>query len=557
MMAKNEAMAVNETDSPSLIAVEIMKIPMDRKAAYEEACAQHPHLVHMESNAAVFSRFARESSEAAVLLTEYWNRRKSIFTGRAFLPILPSSSAQNFGEAINAEDVAFLKGGTIQLLPSNTKGKGVMFIDPGNRKGCDVQGVLRIMFVLMQKLVGRESSDIMIILLIRDQFSTKESDIVKNCCDLLKSAMPLEMRRLHVVSYDDQPIPSMAYTTADDLLRNDLAKEAVFIKAESAVEMLTRLGHYGFTAHSLPPAVGGEFQWDPLKQLLSESHGSASQKTAPPARKRKATFDSNLDEGSTSERAQELQPLYLKDFSEDSKPRAENRAQGLLDSADTQVRDRYRTRNAVYSRRKYVRKKIEHEVLETECGRLQTENTDLTLEGKRLEGLLRDAIQQVNAQETLANSMSGVGRLHPDFRRNREAMLTGIGAKHPVLGQHHLSDSALLALSQARLHDRMVAHSASAAMGYRPSTQHIRQPQAGLASMLSGFPNILPQHFPMALPQLFDSRRMGLPAPFNPVASSLPTPSRGIDTTQFTEAELRRFLLLGPLPDGRRRQGPS
>jgi hypothetical protein len=295
--------------------------------------------------------------------------------------------------------------------------------------------------------------------------------------------------------------------------------------------------------------------------LLEERHGSLStaEKSAPPARKRKPTIDASIDEGSTSERGQDRPlPLYLKVPSEDSKPRADNRAQGLLDSADTQVRDRYRTRNAVYSRRKYVRKKIENEVLDSECGRLQTENTGLIQEGKRLEGLLRDAVQQVNAHETLANSMSGVGHLHQNFRRNQQTMLTEGGAKNPVLGQHRLSDSALLALSQARMHDRMATHSTSVAMGYRPAAQHIHQPQTGLASMLPGFPSILPQHFPMALPQLSDTRRMGLTVPFNSLLPSLSAQSRGIDTTQFTEAELRRFLLEGRLPsDNNRRHGPS
>jgi hypothetical protein len=66
-----------------------------------------------------------------------------------------------------------------------------------------------------------------------------------------------------------------------------------------------------------------------------------------------------------------------------------------------------RKRNSIYSRRKYVRRKIEFEVLQNQTFGLRAQNHDLKRENQHLEALLADARRTVDLHEGLATHSSG------------------------------------------------------------------------------------------------------------------------------------------------------
>jgi hypothetical protein len=82
-------------------------------------------------------------------------------------------------------------------------------------------------------------------------------------------------------------------------------------------------------------------------------------------------------------------------------PRAgdESKSDYKLTEEEEQKLDFNRKRNSVYSRRKYVRRKIEFEVLQEQSYNLKGQNHDLKKENKRLETLLKNVQQHVSAHE--------------------------------------------------------------------------------------------------------------------------------------------------------------
>jgi hypothetical protein len=66
-----------------------------------------------------------------------------------------------------------------------------------------------------------------------------------------------------------------------------------------------------------------------------------------------------------------------------------------------------RKRNSIYSRRKYVRRKIEFDVLQEQTFGLRAQNHDLKRENQHLEALLADARRKVDLHEGLATHSSG------------------------------------------------------------------------------------------------------------------------------------------------------
>jgi hypothetical protein len=103
----------------------IQLLPEEEKAAFMEASTTAPHLVEIESDATRFYQITDYNNwSAAHRIVYYWKKRKALFGDRAFLPMNQTGEG-----TLNRDDIAMLSSGGIIVLPRDSHGRSVVFID--------------------------------------------------------------------------------------------------------------------------------------------------------------------------------------------------------------------------------------------------------------------------------------------------------------------------------------------------------------------------------------------------------------------------------------------
>jgi hypothetical protein len=108
------------------------------------------------------------------------------------------------------------------------------------------------------------------------------------------------------------------------------------------------------------------------------------------------------------------------------------------EAVDDGKEKRIRDRNALYSRRKYYKKKIEVEVTQDEAHRLQTQKSDLLQEQKRLEQLYTRAQQTIRMYESNVMAVAVAHQQDQQARRLHDAAIL-LASTHAAAAQRHHS----------------------------------------------------------------------------------------------------------------------
>eukprot|EP00977_Amphora_coffeiformis_P018631 scaffold6615_cov172-Amphora_coffeaeformis.AAC.4 len=492
----------------AMIERELSMRSLDEKASFMEARMRKPDIVALESDPAAFYNYTLGNVTAATsLLTSYWSERKRLFGDMAFLPFVIASDGQPDGK-ISSQDLPALHSGFVQLLPPDSRGRRMVFLNLSLQPAFPLETLMRAIFLVLQSLlagISQSSRDLVLLVLISNDFdATKNAEILRWTCRILANAMPLNLERLHVLKTGSSPSPGLLFSVIDQIVREGLAHEVVFTAAKSSAELFARVKPYGISPSVLP----------------SE----------------------------------------------------------LLDCNDEPSTERHRTRNAVYSRRKYLRKKIEQEVLETECARLKTENVDLKRESQRLEELWRVALEQVeshapdHAKSEFPNSVQQAPSRRSIRPSPAASPVSTTASQFPQrTGQLPTRDHAsLLAMSQANLMGQASSFNPSSSHGFLPMGPQGSRPFLQLNHSLQyGMDHLRSQASMMGatLPGSLVEERMRLLLPNSYAAQAVPPvpphttmnwPCQGVAAArshnhimlgtalgqqrQPTEEEIRRFL---------------
>jgi len=568
-----------------MIERELSMRSLDEKASFMEARMRKPDIVALESDPAAFYNYTLGNVTAATsLLTSYWSERKRLFGDMAFLPFVIASDGQPDGK-ISSQDLPALHSGFVQLLPPDSRGRRMVFLNLSLQPAFPLETLMRAIFLVLQSLlagISQSSRDLVLLVLISNDFdATKNAEILRWTCRILANAMPLNLERLHVLKTGSSPSPGLLFSVIDQIVREGLAHEVVFTAAKSSAELFARVKPYGISPSVLPSVINGDFQWDPMIALRR-----SDPKTEGTASSGPSTEDSNMEglssssaRAATSSSAEDIQLSDdSKNNSKVSSSRGSPQQQELLDCNDEPSTERHRTRNAVYSRRKYLRKKIEQEVLETECARLKTENVDLKRESQRLEELWRAALEQVeshapdHAKSEFPNSVQQAPSRRSIRPSPAASPVSTTASQFPQrTGQLPTRDHAsLLAMSQANLMGQASSFNPSSSHGFLPMGPQGSRPFLQLNHSLQyGMDHLRSQASMMGatLPGSLVEERMRLLLPNSYAAQAVPPvpphttmnwPCQGVAAArshnhimlgtalgqqrQPTEEEIRRFL---------------
>ena len=317
---------------------------------YAEARLTKPETVTMESNPLTFYRHSlSDVSKTTSLLASYWKHRKTLFGDNAFLPLLDLHK-KRFGDAVASSDVAVLKSEFVQLLPSDSRGRRVLFINPSQRGSLSEVSLKRATFLVLQSMIGdseRTSDDLVLILFISGVYNEDDVDFLGWLCDMVANSMPLSLTKLHLIKAFDCILPDRVFPALDRLVRLGLVDEIAFSSPTGPADLLQRMKQHSLSPHILPTGVGGEFTWDPNSLLVNDS--SSEMKVR--AISRGETIEPSIRLGLGTDEAT-LGIFGLDQMSEDTKLGSEASSQeGVVDSLGGQP-GRQRSRNAIYSRRK-------------------------------------------------------------------------------------------------------------------------------------------------------------------------------------------------------------
>lgn len=541
----------------TMVDRELSGLPAGDKAGFMEARVLKPDTITLESSPATFYEFCLNNFTAtAHLLATYWKQRRMIFGDKACLPLLAGSQT-HFGEAVSTDDQAVLQSGFVQTLPPDASGRRVLFMNPSalQQSTCPLESLQRATFLALQSILQnlkQSTSQLVLLVLINDTFSTREVELLKWTCATVANAMPMTLSRLHLIKSSEHILPSLTFSTIDQIVCRGLADDVTFTNFRSPADLFSKLESFGMSPGTLPAALQGAYTWNPMA-LLGPA-GSAVQNAAVA---RAAAYPGPVAAAAAAQ---------METSNQSSSEETESKPSSVQEALDCNDEpERKRSRNAVYSRRKYLRKKIELDVLKTESSRLKTENENLKKEHERLEELMQKAREQVRHHQhatssTLADPGSTSRQQDPTVPEGSVSSSRSMPFS-PALsaGQMLLSDhSALLALSRARLEEQVTSLPPSILMDPRArEQQRITEQQIPylLSNTLNPGSHSGRLGTGITLPNLPESQQRLLPSMFPPSQnqalshwiSQVSGTGMGLSggtsvRTQLTEEDLQRYL---------------
>lgn len=326
-------------------------IPPQEKEAYLEAVRRVPHLVETESDATRFLRFEKDNPWAAAhRLVTYWERRKSIFGERAFLPMHSTGNG-----ALNEKDIRMLNTGILAPLPKDTAGRSVVFINRSLLEPdmwCDCDTKVRIFFYIMSVLAENEKTQTEGAVFLYLATTPRKGEGVDfrfppRGIDLISRAMPMKALSVDVLSLPINPggfkvlAAHIAYMF--HMIGKFLGIQCHVHRGDDAEDLLKQLRGSGLWKRFLPTCIGGDWSHEKFVNW----------------RTRKIKVEQNA---------------YF---------------------TPEQQLDRKRKINAIHSRQKRNRRKIEKEVLQDQCDDLRHRNAAVLAKNEALEALLEQAHAQV------------------------------------------------------------------------------------------------------------------------------------------------------------------
>jgi hypothetical protein len=348
-------------------------LPSDENTDYFEALRNVPSLVQSESNPLLFIQFENYNVwNAAKRITTYWRIRRDIF-GDAFLKPMHLTGSG----ALNAFDIKMLETGVLCPLPkTSTTNYPVLWWDREKLDEIQLQDLssrARVLFYMMQVMMtdvevvddGYASSDtksatkknergpgFVMIANFPTRFGSKrDHEWTKKVAIIGKDVFALRTVELHLVIIPTNRavlLLSGVVSITTHILSAILPSLPLVHTGTSIKEIQIKLRQVGFEKRNLPPKLGGNWKDEKFEQFLR--------------RHRKIEEEMFL---TTEEKL-----------------------------------SRKRQVNMIHSRQKRERRKIEHEVLQSQCDEISKRNNMLQASIDRFEHLIGLAELEIEKFET-------------------------------------------------------------------------------------------------------------------------------------------------------------
>ena len=446
-------------------------------AAYIEALEKAPHLITEESDPILFLRREDGNIEAASRrLLLYWTYRRQLLGAEKAYKSIMSWEAMNedFREGLSTEIVC--------LLPNDNYGRCVGAMNFARRTHNDdndfAHKALHFLYYFM--LVARNpksQAEGYVMIFILSNNTSLQLPHFRKFAKIIHEALPVKVYSRHICCcpplgardiFMEYMIPSVDKATGRGLL-----PDAIIHVEDSLPELAQKLEAHGLMKQNLPATVGGSWEHGKYVEYVDEqlSRVAGRDATRPLKEKGRQTSETrkewkNLDKLIAEAKAPTQhvsvavmeeangqhsvcagkRPTKLRQI-EMSKLKLQPCGIPLVDqyegsvvketlkklddamkvhpaeifdrgSTEKERTDFNRKRNAVYSKRKYYRKKLKVESLMSSKERLATENSTLKLENRRLESLYEKARQEVLSIETrnvLSTSVNQTGFFNPSL----------------------------------------------------------------------------------------------------------------------------------------------
>lgn len=338
-----------------------IKLPKnDITAIVDAAIHAPPSIWHEECNPCAFLLTDEFNVYlAANRLVGYWKLRSSVFRENKYKPMHQTGE----GALKRKSDVVTMDTGFVKLLPDDSRGNPVFFIEPTRLDAThSVQRVMRCLFYMFTLLSENPKSQLTGAKLIFHVSSTSKDDskdsidlIVLDLVKELSESMPVKIKEWHVVLEGVGAVGTDVLLDRLNMGRNVYIHDLTSFSKE---EMLARLEKFNFRKQGLPRCLHGswgEIQFNQWQELRSRIEWKVPLGLC--GGKDCATFPAM--------KAYEL---------------------------DDDKAERVRRLNILHSRKKRTRQLMEKTLLEEECTDLQEEQLSLRREEERLETLLKNAI---------------------------------------------------------------------------------------------------------------------------------------------------------------------
>jgi hypothetical protein len=461
-------------------------LPRSITASYALASMQVPHRVLSESDPFLFLvSEGRDPYKAAIKVATYWAKRSNIFGNRVHLPMNQTCSG-----TLTQQDISCLKDFCLQLLPADSLGRTVYVIDAARVPDFRNEADSRCIFYQLQFAIGNvlSATEGIVILLHLSQHSLwgNLDTLIQVMAKLIGTAMPFHLRRFHILSDQNTEVAPITTSAVVQLvLAKSLSKECIVTIGASPQDFLSKLLPLGLDRQGLPSAFGG-FQtigpqassagvahsphsqepreassrtgvsWMDQSQSAA-SHGMSSYQqsiAAGVAHMPSSQHEQRTDAGRAAappsqevdETDDDRKPRARTESELDTSPRKRSRADSVItansshdeendhgsgedngpQNIEETTEEKLRKRNAIYSRRKYIRKKIEIEVFQDQHKTLSVEKQRLLCEQARLEGLISQAAGCVEMYNR--GDFGGLAAFTAEVARQRQQQMSALSS---------------------------------------------------------------------------------------------------------------------------------
>jgi hypothetical protein len=425
--------------------------------AFVTACRQAPQLVETESDPLLFLDDDGSPQAAALRMAIYWSKRFLSFHNRAFLPlhdVTTGHGALSPSVIVNALAQSY---SYLQLLPTTGAdsriGRAVFLIDAAKATNLQHDAQVRCLFYRLDRARdcllsssqgggGGGGGGITFLLLPVDtvaDFVNLEQLMGVLSVLIGTDCRPFRSRKFHILSSSAAPTSTTTAMAVRQLVEmKSLSEECIVTVGASPQDIIQQLqeSFYLVLPSKMDAAAASTTTGTPQESLrvtqgtmslceCSTQHGGAAGSASTtrehdlerkPAAKRNGTTNApptdahvdNAGDVSDRKRRKTVVSFSAHHESRDDTPASNAAASAVMtDSVPSEEGKEHiepaeekRRRNALYSKRKYDRKKIEAEVMQKQCHQLHVENQRLRNQQTRLQELL------ASAQECVQNDSS-------------------------------------------------------------------------------------------------------------------------------------------------------
>jgi hypothetical protein len=233
-------------------------VPACKRAAFNQAITQAPHLITTESDPLRFLRVEHgDYVKAAHRLVKYWTMRKLVFGERAFYALDLSGNG-----AMSTHDIEVLQLGTFVQLPS-LKDTSVLYMDANRTSEAqDSPSIsqLRCAFFMLSAIANLDKPVILIRFCHSQMINTSK---IENLAKLT-SSIPIQVQEFHCLHMPRARANHVMKETFLPLLQRPAAGNAVCASmfhhiGETARGLYLQLKTHSFSVGHVPVDVGGSW----------------------------------------------------------------------------------------------------------------------------------------------------------------------------------------------------------------------------------------------------------------------------------------------------------